>query len=368
MHKLTRHVVDFLISKEASDLYLSVGVSPCVRVHGEMHRSPASPLSEDDVRNIMSDLLTTKEIQHFEKTHEFNTAITWENKWRMRINVFMQKQHTGIVIRRVEMEIPTLEKLGLPAMYGNLVMEKRGLILIVGQTGAGKSSTLAAMINHRNMNGSGHIITIEDPIEFEHAHKNCIITQRDVGIDTETYSAGLKNALRQMPDIIVIGEIRDTETMEHAIAFAETGHLCIATLHSNNTNQAIERIINFFPRDKRLQILMSLSLNLRAVLSQRLVQNVHGTRNVATEIMLNQGHIKDLILDGNIRQIREFIEKGRSSGMQLFEQALLELYEKNLITEETALAEADSPANLRVAMRQKHMEKYQPPVNIQTTF
>ena len=358
MQNETTAILQQFIDANASDLYLTVGAPPCMRLHNKMQRYTTPALSEEHMRAILKDILSEEAIAEFDATFECNTALTWGDNKRLRINAFRQKQHTGIVIRRVQTEIPTLEALNLPKIYGDLIMEKRGLILIVGQTGAGKSSTLAAMIGHRNEHGSGHIITIEDPIEFEHTHHNCIITQRDVGIDTASYSSGLKNALRQMPDVIVIGEVRDLDTMENAITFAETGHLCIATLHANNTNQAIERILNFFPEDKRAQILMNLSLNLKAVLSQRLVSNTGNTRSAAIEIMFNSGQIRELILDGNIKDIREHIERGTSSGMQTFEQALLTLVENGTITEEVALAEADSPANLRLAMRQKSIGKY----------
>ena len=259
MHSNTQHIFRAFIEKNASDLYLTVGSPPCMRLHNKLEYYSKVPLQEADVRQIMKDILSEKAITEFDATFEYNTAISWEDKHRLRINIFKQKQFTGMVIRRVHTEIPTLESLSLPSIYGDLIMEKRGLILIVGQTGSGKSSSLAAMVGHRNRYGSGHIITIEDPIEFEHTHQNCIITQRDVGIDTVSYSSGLKNALRQMPDVIVIGEIRDVDTIQNAINFSETGHLCLATLHANNTNQAIERVINMFPEEKRAQVLMSLS-------------------------------------------------------------------------------------------------------------
>ena len=251
MQNRTEEIFDYFIEKNASDLYLTVDAPPCMRIHDVLERYPNSHLKEKDIRLILSDILDENALAEFDVNHEYNTAINWKTQ-RVRINVFRQKQNTGMVIRRIHTDIPTLESLGLPKLYGNIILEKRGLILIVGPTGAGKSSTLASMVGYRNSQGSGHIITIEDPIEFEHSHNRCIITQRDVGIDTKSFSKGLKNALRQMPDIIVIGEIRDSDTMENAIAFAETGHLCIATLHANNTNQAIERVLNFFPEEKHL--------------------------------------------------------------------------------------------------------------------
>ena len=358
MANTTKAILDFFVEKNASDLYLTVGAPPCIRLHSVLERYPFDPLTEQEIQVIMKDLVSEKGLAEFRNSFEFNSAITWEETRRFRINLFRQKQSTGIVIRRVQTEIPTIDSLLLPKIYGELIMEKRGLILVVGQPGSGKSSTLAAMIGHRNRHGSGHIITIEDPIEFEHTHENCIITQRDVGTDTMSYGSALKNALRQMPDVIVIGEVRDADTMENAMAFAETGQLCIATLHANNANQAIERVVNFFPEEKRKQVLMSLSLNLRAIISQRLVRNVMNTRSLASEVMLNIGQIRDLILAGNIKEMREHIERGTSSGMQIFEQALLRLYEDEIITEEMALAEADSPANLRMAMRQHSVSKF----------
>lgn len=351
MQSITQEIFRAFIGQNASDLYLTVGAPPCIRLHGKMTYYSKTPLSEENVNQIMQDILPEKAIAEFEATFEYNTAINWEEKIRLRVNVFKQKQYPGLVIRRVHTEIPTLQSLSLPSLYGELMMEKHGLILVVGPTGSGKSSSLAAMVGYRNSHGGGHIITVEDPIEFEHNHQNCIITQRDVGIDTVSFNAALKNALRQMPDVIVIGEIRDLDTMQSAINFAETGHLCVATLHASNTNQAIERIMHLFPEDQRTQMLMSLSMNLKAVLSQRLVRNIQNTRSIAVEIMLNSGHIRELIIEGNIKTIREHVERGGSSGMQTFEQALLKLYEDNVITEEVALSEADSPANLRLAMR-----------------
>lgn len=345
------------ITKNATDLYLTVGATPSIRLHYSIDRIGTTPLAEDDIVKIMRDLVTEANMKEFETTHECNTAIDWKEGIRLRINIFRQRRHIGAVIRRIRTDIPTLESLGLPKQYAELIMEKRGLILVVGTTGSGKSTSLAAMLEHRNVHGSGHIVTIEDPIEFTHEHRNCIITQRDVGIDTNSFAAGLKNALRQTPDVIVIGEIRDEETMDQAIVFAETGHLCLATMHSTNAHQAIERVINFFPQEKHAQVLQNLSLNLKAVLSQRLVNNTRNTRSIAIEILLNQGLIKNLIQEGRIKEIRDQIEKSREVGMQTFEQSLLDLYVRGLIKEEVALAESDSPATLRLAIRQFVMSK-----------
>lgn len=358
------NLLQAFVDKDASDLYLTVGAPPSIRMSHAIERIGAEPMTEENIRAIIREIITPEAISEFEATLEYNTAYDWHGKARMRINLFRQRQRTGMVLRRIRTAIPSLETLKLPAIYGNLIMEKRGLILVVGPTGSGKSTTMASMLDHRNQHGFGHIVTIEDPVEFIHDHRNCIITQRDVGIDTYSFGIGLKNALRQMPDVIVIGEIRDRETMEHAIVFAETGHLCMATLHANNTNQAIERVVNFFPEEKHRQVLMNLSFNLKAIVSQRLVRNVEDGRSITTEIMLNEGLIKNLILDGRVNEIRELIEKGYGAGMQTFEQSLLELHTQGIISEEVALAEADSPANLRLAMRQKGLHNYQPPANM----
>jgi len=304
---------------------------------------------------ILRDLLTPEQIVEFEEKREFNTAIVRDDA-RFRMNVFKQRNHNGVVLRRIRTTIPTIEQLGLPPIYGDLIVKKRGLILVVGATGSGKSTSLAAMLGHRNIHGEpAHIVTIEDPIEFVHEHNLCIFTQRDVGIDTSSFAEALKNTLRQAPDIIVIGEIRDRETMEHAITFAETGHLCIATLHANNSNQAIERIINFFPEEKHKQILLNLSLNLRAILSQRLMNNTQEKRSLAVEILLNRGIIPDLIAEGRVKEIKEHIEKGREVGMQSFDQALMDLFTSGMISEQVALSESDNPANLRLVMKQHAM-------------
>jgi twitching motility protein PilU len=340
------------IDSNGSDIYLTVGTAPHFRLQNRIEKMGPDALTDEDIRQIIEKLLTPQGIAEFDATLEHNTAISWNGKARMRLNVFRQRQHSGLVIRRIQTVMPTLESLGLTKVHSDLIMEKRGLILVVGPTGSGKSSTLASMLNYRNENGQGHILTIEDPVEFVHEHKNCIVTHRDVGIDTFSFAIGLKSALRQMPDVIVIGEIRDEETMEHAITFAETGHLCLATLHSNNATQAIERVVNLFPEQKHQQVLLNLSSNLKAILSQRLVANRRNGKTLATEIMLNQGLIKDLIKEGKIRELKDIIEKNRSLGMQSFEQSLLDLYLNGVITEEIALQEADSPANLRMALRE----------------
>jgi twitching motility protein PilU len=350
-------LIQAFIEKGASDLYLTVDTCPSLRIGASIVHVGEEKLTDEDMKNILSGLVTPEIIEEFESTLEYNTAINWKNIARFRVNIFRQRQHTGMVIRRIQTQIPSLESLGLPKVYSDLIMEKRGLILVVGPTASGKSTSLASMLNYRNLHGYGHVVTIEDPVEFIIEHKNCIITQRDVGIDTYSFGIGLKNALRQTPDVIVIGEIRDKETMEHAIVFAETGHLCLATLHANNAHQTIERVINFFPEEKHKQVLLNLSLNLKAILSQRLITDVRGERKVALEILLNQGFIKTLIQEGRVKEIKEQIEKSRDLGMQSFDQSLIDLYAQGIISEEMALAESDNPSNLRLSIKQHDMGK-----------
>jgi twitching motility protein PilU len=309
------------------------------------------------VQAFVGDLLSEEQLDEFESTHEMNTSIAWRETSRFRINVYQQQKHPAIVLRKINTEIPTPEQLGLPPIYSELVMLPRGLILVVGQTGSGKSSSLTAMLGYRNCHGAGHIITIEDPIEFVHTHQGCIVSQRDVGIDTYSYGIALKNALRQRPDVVMIGEIRDREAMEHAINFAETGHLCLATMHANNANQAIERILSFFPEEKHAQIRLNLALNLRAILSQRLILNVQHSRTLACEVMLNRGLIRNLIEEGKIRDIKEMIERGTDQGMQSFDQALFALYMQGIISGETAIHESDNMANMKLNINQHETAK-----------
>ena len=353
IHTLLREMV----TSRASDIYLTVDSPPALRIDDIIvyHASPA--LAEADIARFMEQLLSPEQLDEFRSTFELNMALHFDAAARFRVNIFRQQAHDGIVIRRIEHQIPTLKTLNLPPIYGELAMLKRGLILISGQTGSGKSTSLAAMVGHRNTYGQGHIITIEDPIEFVHQHKQCIITQRDVGLDTYSYSLALKNALRQRPDLVVIGEVRDREVMEQAIYFAETGHLCVATIHANNASQTIERVLNFFPEERHSQILLNLSLNLRATLSQRMMTARDGRRMLALEIMLNRGLIRQHIEQGKIRQLREMIEKGVSEGMQSFDQHLFELCQQQLITAEAALAESDSSANLRVMLNNKLLDR-----------
>ena len=347
-----RTLIDEFIKRDASDLYLTVGARPSIRVAQGIVPLDHAPLTEEDIQAGIRAILPESVMDEFSSTLEFNTAINWHETARLRINLFRQRQNTGMVLRRIYTSIPNFNDLGLPPIYGDLIMEKRGLILVVGPTGSGKSSSLASMLEHRNTHGNGHIVTLEDPVEFLLDHKGCIITQRDIGIDTYSFGIGLKNTLRQAPDVVVIGEVRDREAMEHAIVFAETGHLCLATLHANNASQAVERIVNFFPEDKHSQVRLNLALNLRAILSQRLMPNTTGGRSCAVEIMLNQGLIKQLIHDGKVREIKDCIEKAGDQGMQTFDQHLVKMCGDGLITEATAVAEADSPSNIRLALKQ----------------
>lgn len=341
-------LLDEMHERKASDLYLTFGSPPALRIYDDIHYATGIPITDVDLERYIGQILTPEQKDEFDSTFELNIALNWRNDVRFRVNVFRQQAHDGLVIRRIQMEIPLISDLKLPQAYADMALQRRGLVMIAGPTGSGKSTSLAALVGHRNLHSFGHIVTVEDPIEFVHQHINCIVTQRDIGIDTYSYSIALKNALRQRPDMVVIGEVRDREVMEQAIHFAETGHLCVATIHANNSSQAIERILNFFPEDRHPQLLMNLAMNLRGILSQRLVPNVHATKSLALEVMLNQGIIRQLIIEGKTKQMREFIEKGGSDGMVTFDQSLLELYKKGEIDEAAAIAESDSPANLRL--------------------
>ncbi len=341
-------LLDQMIARKASDMYLTYNCPPALRIDGEINPVNLPRLNDQDIHNCLNNLLSPHDMAEFVRKWEFNSAIQWNEFARFRINAYRQQMHNALVIRRIQTDIPTPESLGLPKAYTDLVMKKRGLVLLVGPTGSGKSTSLASMIDYRNLRGNDHIMTVEDPVEFLHFHKNCIISQRDVGIDTISYGAALKNALRQQPDVILIGEIRDRETMEHAISFAETGHLCVSTLHANNANQTIERILNFFPEERHRQILVNLSLNLRGIVSQRLVPNLKGKRSLACEIMLNEGVISQYIHEGKITELKETMAVNRDYGMQTMDQSLHELYLKGEIDMETAFAHADNAANLRL--------------------
>lgn len=344
-------LLNLMVQNEASDLYITVDSEPMLRVNGELQKACDEKLTNESSWNLAKSVMDESEQEEFLKTHEQNLAIAKEGLGRFRVNVFKQKNQVGMVIRHIKSVIPSIEDLKLPNILKDIIMLQRGLILIVGATGSGKSTSLASMIDYRNQNKTGHILSVEDPIEFVHFHKKSIITQREVGMDTKDYEAALKNALRQAPDVVFIGEIRDEETMNLAIHFSETGHLCLATLHSSNSNQAIERIVNFFPPKKHAQVYMDLSLNLRAIISQRLVPTLDHKRRVAMEILLDSPRVKDLIQKGEISQLKEAIEKGESIGMKTFDNYLYDLYKEGVISFETALANADSENNLRLKIQ-----------------
>lgn len=350
-------LLECLLTLDGSDLYLTVGIPPSVRVADRIVTLRDIPLLDNDINQLVEEALSADQLQEFQATMEANLSLLWTERLRFRINVFRQQQHCGMVIRRIQSEIPTLEELGLPKIYGDLIMENRGLILIVGSTGAGKSSSLAAMVGHRNTHGYGHIVTIEDPIEFVHRHKGCIITQRDVGVDTFSFNMALKNTLRQRPDVVLIGEIRERETLEHALHFSETGHLCVSTLHAGSVAQALERIINFFPIEKHAQLLYNMSQNIKAIMCQRLVLTTDNTRAIAVEIMLNRGLIRNLIQEGKIKEIHDAMAKNRNEGMQTMDQALYQLYMDKRISEEVAVSESENSTNLKLQIRQTQPTK-----------
>ena len=348
MHDLLR----LMVQKDGSDLFITAGAVPSIKLDGEMSPLSNQSLSPQHTQVLVSAIMNDKQRAEFEETQECNFAISLPGVSRFRVNAFTQRGSVGVVLRVIRSEIPVFEDLNLPAILKDISMTKRGLVIFVGATGSGKSTSLAAMVGYRNQNSHGHIITIEDPIEFVHNHRNCIVTQREVGVDTDNYEIALKNTLRQAPDVILIGEIRDRETMEHAIAFAETGHLCLSTLHANSTNQALDRIINFFPEDRRQQLLMDLSLNLKSLVSQRLIPMVSGNgRMAAIEIMINSPLMSDLIFKGNVHDIKELIAKSNELGMQTFDQALFDLYESGQIKYEDALRNADSVNDLRLRIK-----------------
>jgi twitching motility protein PilU len=338
-----------MVAKDASDLYLSCGAPASAKVHGSLTPLEDTVLAPEQVKSIAYSLMSAEQISEFEHKPEMNLAISEDGIGRFRVNIFRQRNSISLVIRNIKTEIPDWEKLGLPETLTRVIMEKRGLVLFVGATGSGKSTSLASLIDYRNTNSAGHIITIEDPIEFVHNHKRSIVNQREVGVDTECYADALKNTLRQAPDVILIGEIRDRDTMEHAIAFAETGHLAISTLHANNANQALDRIINFFPEDRRNQLL-DLSLNLRAFVSQRLIKTVDGKRAAAIEILLGTPLVQDMIRRGDVHEIKEVMEKSESLGMQTFDRALYQLVKSGRISMDEAMKNADSPNNLRLTL------------------
>lgn len=339
-----------LAAKDGSDLYLSTGAPPCAKFHGVLRPLDKVPMAPGRILDIANSIMSTDQQHDFEHGLEMNLAITEQGIGRFRVNIFRQRNEVSMVVRNIKTEIPNIKDLDLPSILSEVIMAKRGLILFVGGTGSGKSTSLAALIDHRNSTspGGGHIITIEDPIEFIHPHKRCIVNQREVGVDTLTFEEALKNTLRQAPDVILIGEIRDRETMEHALAFAETGHLAISTLHANNANQALDRIINFFPEERRPQLLQDLSSNLRAFVSQRLIPTIDNKRKAAIEVLLGSPTVQELIKRGEMHSIKEVMEKSEAIGMQTFDGALFKLHKAGHISLEEALKNADSPNNLRL--------------------
>ena len=350
--KFVNDLLKLMLSRNGSDLFITADFPPAVKVDGKVTKVSPQPLTAAHTLSLTRSVMNDKQVAEFERTKECNFAISPPGVGRFRVNAFMQQGRVGMVLRVIPLDVPTIDGLGVPQVLKDVATAKRGLCILVGATGSGKSTTLASMVDWRNENSFGHIITIEDPIEFVHQHKNCVVTQREVGVDTDSWGAALKNTLRQAPDVILMGEIRDRETMEHAVAFSETGHLCLATLHANSANQALDRIINFFPEERRAQLLMDLSLNLKAMVSQRLIPKQDGKgRAAVVEIMLNTPLISDMIFKGEVTEIKEVMKKSRNLGMQTFDQALFDAFEANLITYEDALRNADSVNDLRLQIK-----------------
>ena len=345
-------LLNMMVQKKGSDLFITVGFPPAIKIDSKMTPVTQQALTQQHTLELARSIMNDKQAAEFEATRECNFAISPAGIGRFRVNAFVQQGRTGMVLRTINVQIPDFDDLKLPAVLKDVAMTKRGLVLFVGGTGSGKSTSLAAMIGYRNQNSHGHIITIEDPVEYVHEHRNCVITQREVGVDTDSWETALKNTLRQAPDVILIGEIRDREVMEHAIAFAETGHLAMGTLHANSANQALDRIINFFPEERRAQLLMDLSLNLKGIISQRLIplKGVKG-RAAAIEILLNSPLIADLIFKGEVHTIKEIMKKSREIGMQTFDQALFDLHEEDKISYEDALRFADSMNEVRLMLK-----------------
>ena len=350
--KFINDLLKLMVSRNGSDLFITAEFPPAIKIDGKVTKVSPQPLSQLHTLALARAIMSDKQVADFEHTKECNFAISPAGVGRFRVNAFVQQGKVGMVLRTIPATLPTIDSLGVPQILKEVTMTKRGLCILVGATGSGKSTTLAAMVDWRNEQSFGHIITIEDPVEFVHPHKNCVITQREVGLDTDSWEAALKNTLRQAPDVILMGEIRDRETMEHAIAFSETGHLCLATLHANSANQALDRIVNFFPEERRPQLLMDVSLNLRAIISQRLIPKQDSKGRVAAiEVLLNSPLIADLIFKGDVAEIKEIMKKSRNIGMQTFDQALFDLFEANLITYEDALRNADSVNDLRLQIK-----------------
>ena len=350
--KFINDLLRLMVSRKGSDLFLTADFPPAVKVDGKITKVSPQPLTGQHTIQLARAIMNDKQTAEFEKTKECNFAIAPQGVGRFRVNAFIQQGNVGLVLRTIPAQLPTVASLDLPQILRPLSETKRGLIILVGGTGSGKSTTLAAMVDHRNETTYGHIITIEDPVEFVHPHKNCIVTQREVGIDTDGWEMALKNTLRQAPDVILMGEIRDRETMDHAVAFAETGHLCMATLHANSANQALDRIINFFPEERRQQLLMDLSLNLKALISQRLLPRREGKGRVAAvEILINTPLIQELIFKGEVGEIKDVMKRSRELGMQTFDQALFDLFEAGMVNYEDALRNADSVNDLRLNIK-----------------
>ena len=350
--KFINDLLRLMATRGGSDLFLTADFPPAIKVDGKLTRVSPQPLTGQHTLALARSVMNERQAAEFERTKECNFAISPLGVGRFRVNAFMQQGHVGLVMRTIPRELPSIDALGLPTVMKDIAMTKRGLVIVVGATGSGKSTSLAAMVDHRNTHSWGHIITIEDPVEYVHSHKNCIVTQREVGIDTDGWDAALKNTLRQAPDVILMGEIRDRATMDHAVAFAETGHLCITTLHANSANQALDRIINLFPEERRSQLLMDLSLNLKAIVSQRLLPREEGKgRIAAVEVMINTPLIADLIFKGEVAEMKDLMKRSRELGMQTFDQALFDLYEAHEVTLEDVLRNADSLNDLRLNIK-----------------
>ena len=350
--KFVNDLLRLMVSRSGSDLFLTADFPPAIKIDGKITKISPQPLTGQHTLALARAVMNDKQAAEFERSKECNFAVAPQGIGRFRVNAFVQQGHVGLVMRTIPQTPPTVDSMNLPPVLKEISMAKRGLVILVGATGSGKSTSLAAMVDHRNEHSFGHIITIEDPVEFVHPHKNCIVTQREVGLDTDGWAQALKNTLRQAPDVILMGEIRDRETMEHAVQFAETGHLCMATLHANSANQALDRIINFFPEERRLQLLMDLSLNLKAIVSQRLMPRQESRGRVAAvEVLLNTPLISDLIFRGDVSEIKEVMKRSRELGMQTFDQALFDLFEAEAITFEDALRNADSVNDLRLQIK-----------------
>ncbi len=351
-----RQLLMVMVKQDASDLYITSGMPPSYRINGPIIPLKQDPLNSVQTEQLANSTMSEKQRAAFASDMEMNLALSYEGMGRFRVNIFRQRGDVGMVIRKITTEVPTIDELSLPDVYKEIVMAKRGLVMMVGATSSGKSTSLAAMVDHRNRNQAGHIITVEDPIEFVHKHRKSLITQREVGTDTESFKAALKNTLRQAPDVILVGEIRDRETMEHALEFAETGHLCMATLHANNANQALERVLNFFPEEMHAQVRLNLAMNMKAILSQRLLKTQDGGRKVATEIMINTPRISDLIEKWDISEIKEAMANGKNYNMHTFDQCLLELWKDGFISEDEALVHADAINDLRLKIKMSKLE------------